>query len=417
MEESKTLEQQPQQRPVRGHGFRAGVLTGIVLAFAACALVVLGAQMAVRFRMTGGLLPTPAGSPASSGSDTASGITAKMAEIDQLINQYFIFDVDRQKMADRSLAGYVSGLDDVYSVYYTPEEFQDTMQDSNGSFVGIGVSVQQDPDTGEITVLTVYPDSPAAGGGMEKGDILAKVDGEDVSEWDLSDVVAKIRGEVGTQVTVTVRRGEELIDVTMTRASLDKITVESRMLEDGVGYVQLTEFDAVSAGQIEQAVKDLSDQGMQRMILDLRDNPGGLLTSVVEIADDLLPKADILYIDDKQGQRTTYDSKDGEIWEGPVVVLINGNSASAAEVLSGALKDNNRAILVGEQSFGKGIVQTFFSLSDGSGVKLTTADYCTPSGKNIHGVGIAPDLEVADDPDTEADEQLDAALEEVKRLN
>ena len=412
----------PPERPVRWRGFKLGFLLGALAMLAAMVLVLVGAQMATTFRITGRLNLPDAGELLASAADDLTGsgqnsaLTDKLARIDELIDQYFIFDVDRNAMTDKALAGYISGLDDVYSGYYTPQEYRDTMEESDGTYTGIGVAVQQDPETLAVTVLTVYPGSPAEGAGIEKGDILAKVDGEDIAEWNLTDIVSRIRGKEGTEVVVTVNRNGELIDTRMTRRVLDKITVESRMLEEGTGYLQLTEFDTVSITQLEKAVDDLKAQGMTGLILDLRDNPGGLLTSVVNIADDFLGKSDILYIDDKQGNRSTYSAEDGAVWDGPMVVLINGNSASASEVLSGALQDNNRAIVVGEQSFGKGIVQTFFTLNDGSGIKLTTAHYSTPGGRDIHGVGITPDLGVEDDAETEADEQLDAALEEIRRL-
>lgn len=414
--------QMPPERPARWRGFKLGFLLGALAMLAAMVLVLVGAQMASTFRITGRINLPDAGALLASAADDLTGsgqdsaLTEKLARIDALIDQYFIFDIDRNAMADKALAGYISGLDDVYSGYYTPQEYRDTMDDSDGTYTGIGVAVQQDPETLAVTVLTVYPDSPAEGAGIEKGDILAKVDGEDIADWTLSDIVARIRGKEGTEVVVTVNRGGELIDARMTRRVLDKMTVESRMLEEGTGYLQLTEFDTVSITQLERAVEDLKAQGMTGLILDLRDNPGGLLTSVVNIADDFLGESDILYIDDKQGNRSTYSAKDGAVWDGPMVVLINGNSASASEVLSGALQDNNRALVVGEQSFGKGIVQTFFALDDGSGIKLTTAHYSTPGGRDIHGVGITPDLGVEDDTDTEADEQLDAAMEEIRRL-
>ena len=412
----------PPERPVRWRGFKLGFLLGALAMLAAMVLVLVGAQMATTFRITGRLNLPDAGELLASAADDLTGsgqnsaLTDKLARIDELIDQYFIFDVDRNAMTDKALAGYISGLDDVYSGYYTPQEYRDTMEESDGTYTGIGVAVQQDPETLAVTVLTVYPGSPAEGAGIEKGDILAKVDGEDIAEWNLTDIVSRIRGKEGTEVVVTVNRNGELIDTRMTRRVLDKITVESRMLEEGTGYLQLTEFDTVSITQLEKAVDDLKAQGMTGLILDLRDNPGGLLTSVVNIADDFLGKSDILYIDDKQGNRSTYSAEDGAVWDGPMVVLINENSASASEVLSGALQDNNRAIVVGEQSFGKGIVQTFFTLNDGSGIKLTTAHYSTPGGRDIHGVGITPDLGAEDDAETEADEQLDAALEEIRRL-
>ncbi len=428
-------------RPGKGGHFKLGLAIGAI-AVLVIEAASLGAVTLIQNRMSGtfsGLLPgnhvtAPSVSGTEDQAQTAAGtedqtqgtavsdnltqgaaafdtaLQKKIAEINPYIDDAFIFPVDSDKVLDETLKGYLNGLDDIYSVYYTPDEYKETMESSDGAYVGIGVAVQQDPDTKMITAMTVYPGSPAEKGGMKKGDTLVKVDGEDITGWDLSEVVNRIRGEENTQVTVTVYREGEYLDLTMTRAALNKMTVEYKMLENGIGYILLTEFDAVSVEQIRTAVNTLKNQGMQKLVLDLRDNPGGLLTSVVTIADDFLPKANVFYVEDKQGQRTNYDSEEGEIFEGDMVVLINENSASASEVLSGTLKDNGRATIMGTQSFGKGIVQTFFPLTDGSAIKLTTAHYFTPNGTDIHGVGITPDQVVEDDRETEDDEQLQAAL-------
>ncbi len=339
----------------------------------------------------------------------------KLSEMNEIIDSTFIFDVNSEDMMNSTLAGYMEGLNDVYSVYYTPEEFADTMEDGDGRFVGIGVSVQQSVETMDITVMTVYPGSPAEKGGMQEGDILTGVDGESIQGMDLSEVVKMIRGEIGTSVVVTVYRDHEFLDLTMIRDQIAKQTVEYEMKEDQMGYIRLTEFDDVSVEQMKEALEDLQSQGMKSLILDLRNNPGGLLTSVVSIADFFLPECNIFYYKDKQGKETKYDSTENQICTVPMTILINGNSASASEVLAGSLKDHNRAILVGEQSFGKGIVQSFVSLSDGSAVKLTTAHYFTPNGTDIHGVGITPNRELEDDPETkDLDEQLQAAIDQLK---
>ena len=409
----------------RRHRFRTGFVAGAFSMLAVCGLIIGAAVYIVRYDGSW-ILPkigirsdTEAADLSAFASKRAffGSMEQKMQEIDELVEATFIFPVEEQDLMDAALKGYVNGLNDIYSAYYTPEEYEETLSDSDGSYVGIGVVVQQDPKTYVVTALTVYPDSPAEAGGMEKGDIIVKVDGEDVTSWELSDIVSRIRGEEGTPVQVTVYREGDYLDLDMVRAALAKITVEYEMLDNHVGYLLLTEFDQVSVEQIEKAVEALKEEGMERLVLDLRDNPGGLLTSVVSIADDFLPEADVLFVEDKQGRKMTYKSFSGMIFDGPMAVLINGNSASASEVLSGALKDNNRAVLIGEQSFGKGIVQTFFQLSDGSGVKLTTAHYSTPDGTDIHGIGIEPDRVVEDDRNTEEDEQLQAAVEEVTALS
>lgn len=352
-----------------------------------------------------------------SGEEEAFGsrLENQLAEIDKLIDEHYIFSVSADTIYDNTVKGYIAGLGDPYSEYFTPEEYAETMNDSSGSYVGIGVAVQQDSDTGAIRALTVYSGSPADKAGMQSGDIITAVDGTDITSSDLDKVVTLIRGKAGSKVQVTVYRDGKYLDLTMQRAKVDKVTVTSKMLDETIGYIQLTEFDSVSADQLKDAVDQLRSQGMTSFVLDLRDDPGGLLTSVTDIADLFLPKGDgILYMMDKQKNRTDYKCKEAQYITEPVVVLVNGNTASAAEVLSGALRDNGRAQIVGTQTFGKGIVQTFFPLSDGSAVKLTTAHYFTPGGTDIHGVGIKPDTEISDDVTTDADEPLEAAEKQLK---
>ncbi|MCD8125794.1 MAG: S41 family peptidase [Lachnospiraceae bacterium] len=414
------------RRPRARGAFLDGVLVGILATVMVALLVVGGVYAASLLRLRSSLgasNSTQTSEEEESGtsdslqegeSEFNEELESKLAEINALIDSVFIFDVDEDQMMDSLLAGYLAGLDDDYSVYYTAEEYEEEMTDSDGSYVGIGVAVQQDTTTMVITVLTVYEGSPAEESGIEKGDVLQAVDGTDITQEELSDVVNRIRGEEGTEVTVTVLRDGETLDFTITRKSVDKVTVEYEMLEDGIGYILLTEFDNVSVSQMEEAIEALREEGMEKLILDLRDNPGGLLTSVVSIADLFLPETNIFYSEDKQGNQTNYDSSAEQLCTEELVVLVNGNSASASEVLAGSLKDNDRATLVGTQTFGKGIVQTFYQLSDGSGIKLTTAHYFTPNGTDIHGVGIEPDLVVEDDEDTETDEQLEAALEAIR---
>jgi len=357
---------------------------------------------------------------AAANADWSGQVEEKLSEIDWYIDHYYIFDVDREKLADGLLAGYVSGLEDPYSVYYTPEKYTDILESANGEYYGIGVLVTEDKD-GTIQIVNVFSNSPAKEAGILKGDIIAGVDNLDITGMDLNQVVGYIKGKEGTSVELQIQRDGEadLLNITVERRQVSVDTVEYRMLEDGIGYIQLVQFDDVSLDQMTAAIEDLKSQGMEKLILDLRDNPGGLLTSVVDIADLFLPEANIFYMEDKSGSRTDYNATDDQLFDGELVVLVNENSASASEVLAGTLKDNGRAQLVGVTTFGKGIVQTFYSLSDGSGVKLTTAHYFTPNGTDIHGVGVTPIVE-AEQPDdektgeSENDTQLNKALEIIR---
>lgn len=395
-----------------------GLLIGFIGSF-----VIFSIVMVMVMQMTSPISIKSSGensTQAAANADWSGQVEEKLSEIDWYIDHYYIFDVDREKLADGLLAGYVSGLEDPYSVYYTPEKYTDILESANGEYYGIGVLVTEDKD-GTIQIVNVFSNSPAKEAGILKGDIIAGVDNLDITGMDLNQVVGYIKGKEGTSVELQIQRDGEadLLNITVERRQVSVDTVEYRMLEDGIGYLQLVQFDDVSLDQMTAAIEDLKSQRMEKLILDLRDNPGGLLTSVVDIADLFLPEANIFYMEDKSGSRTDYNATDDQLFDGELVVLVNENSASASEVLAGTLKDNGRAQLVGVTTFGKGIVQTFYSLSDGSGVKLTTAHYFTPSGTDIHGVGVTPNVE-AEQPDdektgeSENDTQLNKALEIIR---
>ena len=395
-----------------------GLLIGFIGSF-----VIFSIVMVMVMQMTSPISIKSSGensTQAAANADWSGQVEEKLSEIDWYIDHYYIFDVDREKLADGLLAGYVSGLEDPYSVYYTPEKYTDILESANGEYYGIGVLVTEDKD-GTIQIVNVFSNSPAKEAGILKGDIIAGVDNLDITGMDLNQVVGYIKGKEGTSVELQIQRDGEadLLNITVERRQVSVDTVEYRMLEDGIGYLQLVQFDDVSLDQMTAAIEDLKSQGMEKLILDLRDNPGGLLTSVVDIADLFLPEANIFYMEDKSGSRTDYNATDDQLFDGELVVLVNENSASASEVLAGTLKDNGRAQLVGVTTFGKGIVQTFYSLSDGSGVKLTTAHYFTPNGTDIHGVGVTPNVEVEQPDDektgeSEIDMQLNKALEIIR---
>ena len=361
-------------------GFFGGVITG-----AAGALLVTGI-------ITGGLFPQK-----GSFSDTEYAVVQandKLEEINKYIDDKFIFDTDSDTLSTAMLKGYISGLGDRYSAYYTEEEMEQVLQSLDGGYYGIGVQVEQQED-GSLRIVDVYSNSPAKESGLEAEDLIVGVSGIDVEDMELETITSYIKGAEGTYVELTIRRGTTEFTVQVERRDVSKDTVHYRMLEDNIGYLQLTSFDEVSLEQLTGALLDLTGQGMTSLVLDLRDNPGGLLTSVVDIADIFLPKDEmVLYIEEKDGTQTEYRTENDASYDGPMVVLVNENSASAAEVLSGALKDYERATLIGTTTFGKGIVQSYYNLSDGSGLKITTAHYFTPAGHDIHGVGITPDIEV-----------------------
>lgn len=347
----------------------------------------------------------------------------KMKSIDELIEQAYLYndDIDKAELQKWLIKGYVQGLGDPYSVYYDEAETQSLMESTSGEFGGIGVVIQQDIDTMVMTFTNVYAESPGEKAGLKDGDILYKVDGEDVTGQELDTVVSKIRGQKGTKVEITVYRKNTLEEYscTVTRDIIEVTTVAYEMKEDNIGYIIVSGFEQVTYKQFEEAIKDLNEQGMEKMIVDLRDNPGGNLSTVCEMLDLILPEGTIVYTEDKNNVREVITSDDKKQMQIPMAVLINGNSASASEIFAGAIQDYEMGTLVGTTTYGKGIVQNIYSLGDGTSLKLTTSEYFTPNGRNIHGIGIKPDIEVKYEYDAEnptADNQLQAAMKHLKEL-
>ncbi len=395
----------------RDNRFLKGVLTGILCSLIVAACATWGLYFLLSAR-TNELRQESAQS-----SLDYQEIQTKLEGIKDRIDAGYLFDIDESDMEEGIYKGFVSALGDPYTVYYTEEEYQALLESSSGQYEGIGVQVSQDPDTNLITVIRVFRGSGAEEAGLQAGDILYQVNGEDITQDDINNVVAKIKGESGTEVELQVYREStgEYVTMSVERRSVSMDTVEWRMLENGIGYIQIVEFDSVTYDQFTEALEDLKNQGMQGMVLDLRDNPGGLLDSVVEIADDLLPEGVIVSTKDKNGEGSTYESDADMAYDGPIAVLVNGNSASASEVLTGALKDYGRGTVVGTTTYGKGIVQSIVSLGDGTALKVTVSNYYTPNGSNIHEVGIEPDVSV-EAGDGEQDIQLEQAQETVKGL-
>ena len=343
----------------------------------------------------------------------------KLSVLKGLIDEIYIGDVDEEALEEGIYKGYIQGLEDPYSVYYNEEETKDLYETTEGEYSGIGAVLSQDLESGVITLVQIYEGSPAAKAGLKDNDILTKVGDIEVTGMDLSEVVTYIKGEKGTDVDLTVLRGEdaEEITVTATRDTVEAQTVKYEMLEGQTGYLSVSEFDSVTYAQYDEALNKLTDQGMTGLIVDLRNNPGGNLNTVCEMLDMVLPKGTIVYTEDKDGKRETATSDDEHQINVPMVVLVNGNSASASEIYAGAIQDYGIGKIVGTQTYGKGVVQQIFDLGDGTSVKLTIAEYFTPNGRNIDGEGITPDVEVeyeADENNPEADNQLEKALEVMK---
>lgn len=348
--------------------------------------------------------------------ESTENTETKLNFLKALIDEYFIDDVDEEKLTEGIYKGYIDGLEDPYSAYFDEEETKEMNETTSGEYQGVGFVVSQDKDTGIITILQVYEDSPAQKAGIKDGDILYKVDGEEVSGQELTEVVRRIKGEEGTDVDLTVLRGDnsEEITVTATRGTIEAQTVSQELKENGVGYIRISEYDSVTYEQYKSALENLEANGMQSLIVDLRNNPGGNLVTVCDILDLMLPEGKIVYTKDKNGEQNVFTSDEEHQFTKPLVVLMNGYSASASEIFAGAIQDYGIGQIVGTQSYGKGVVQQIFDLKDGTSLKLTIAEYFTPNDRNINGEGITPDVEVkyeVNEADPEADNQLDKAIE------
>lgn len=323
-------------------------------------------------------------------------IDTKMGVISSYIDKYFLDDVDQSNIEEYIYKGMMAGLEDPYAAYYTKDEYEEVQRSNNGVYSGIGVLVSQNITTMEITIVKVFKGGPAADAGVLPGDRIVKVNGEDCTSSDVSDVVAKMKGKEGTTVEVTFYRSDESknLDFTLERRDVEVPTVEFQMLPDQIGYIAVSEFDEVTANQFSDAIWALEKDGMKSLIIDMRNNPGGLVNVAVKMLDQILPNELFVYTEDKNGKRFEYKGTDNQELNLPMAVLINGNSASASEIFAGAIKDYEAGTLVGMKSYGKGIVQQIFPLDDGSALKLTTAKYFTPKGNNIHKIGIEPDVEI-----------------------
>ncbi len=316
----------------------------------------------------------------------------QLAELMDIVDQYYYQDPDHDAMIDGANMGLLYGLDDPYTFYYSAEDFAAMWEEDEGEYAGIGIQIMGNYSTGLCTVSRVFLDSPAMEVGMLKGDILIKVEDIDVTATTLQDAVDIMRGEVGTPVNVQVMRGDQVLDFVITRATVHVNWVNSCMLEGDVGYISLYEFSGDCSTAFEEHFNKLIDQGAKALIMDLRDNPGGWVDDSVKVADLFLDKGEVASLRYRDGSGETYTTKDGSN-PIPLVVLVNENSASASEILSGALQDHERATIVGVQTYGKGVVQYVLPVgSDGAGMQLTVAQYFTPNGNEVHHVGITPDV-------------------------
>ena len=390
--------------------FGAGVLTGALVT----ALIICGAAGTWKV-----LSAIRNGDYTAASTVSEADVNEKLDRINSLIEECYLYedDIDEDALIDGIYSGYAEALGDPYTEYYDEEETKALYESTNGEFSGIGATMSQSLDSGEITVSNVYEDSPADKAGMKQGDVIYEVDGRSVSGQDLETVVSWIKGEQGTDVTLCVLRNGEEVELTATRDIIEVQTVSSEMKDGQIGYIAVSEFDSVTYDQFETALDDLESQGMQGLVIDLRGNPGGNLTTVTDMLKLLLPEGTIVSTKDKYGntEEITCDGK--HEFTKPLAVLVNQYSASASEIFSGAIQDYGTGTIVGMTTYGKGVVQQLMDLGDGTCLKVTIAEYYTPSGRSINGTGVEPDVEVEyeyDENNPEADNQLDKALEVVR---
>lgn len=343
--------------------------------------------------------------------ENIDAIAETLKNFREVIDEVYLGEIDEQKVLDETIKGYVNGLDDEYSEYMTAEEWEDFQASALGNYVGIGIYMSQDKN-GNVVVVSPIKDSPAEIAGLQTGDIIAFVDEESVIGLSTDEVSNKIKGEAGTKVKLTVYRDGEYLDFEIERAEIKIYHVEEKMLENNIGYISLLTFDEGCSEEFKNSYLSLKEQGATKIIVDLRDNTGGLVDEALEIIDMFVQKDSTMLITvDADGNKEYSKSENDPIIDAEVVVLTNEYSASASEIMVGALKDNGIAKSVGTTTYGKGVIQSVYMLNDGSALKLTVNEYFTPNETKINKVGITPDYEVEADSETEEDEQLNKAIE------
>ena len=351
--------------------------------------------------------------------------TQKIKYLENMIDEEYLGEISTDKLEEGVYAGLIYGLGDVYSRYYTKDEYEQESVTTEGSYVGIGVAMQK-YTAGGVQIVECYKGSTAEEAGVKVDDVITAINGEDITDTELQDVVSMIKDNEDKDVVLTVqRKGEDTQEITVKVSNVELPSVFGEMLDENTGYIQITEFKGVTVEQYEEVFADLKEQGMERLVVDLRDNPGGLLNVVCDILRDILPEGLIVYTEDKNGNRSEETCDGKNPLDTPLAVLVNGNSASASEIFAGAVKDYGLGTIVGTTTYGKGVVQSIRQLSDGSAVKLTIANYYTPKGNSINKTGIRPDVEVELSPELlnqeeithEEDNQLQAALNSLNTKN
>lgn len=414
MEKEKEVTQEQLLKAARKSGFAGGITTGLVIGAIIICTSYIASQLTPSKASTTALNATKEGTEQVIDND----VVKKLKLLEESIDEYYLEDVENEQVENSLYKGFVAGLGDPYSTYYSKEELEEVYDSTEGIYYGIGAYISLDEATGGGKITKVMPNTPAEEAGVHDNDIIVAVDGENVLGMTLSEIVSKVKGPEKTQVMLTLyREGEaDYLEISVTRMKIESPTVTYEMYEDGIAYIQITEFDSVTTDQFREKLNQAKAEGMKSLILDLRDNPGGNLSDVVDISGEILPKGLVVYTEDRDGKRKEYSCDGENEIQVPMVVLVNGNSASAAEILAGAIKDYDKGTILGTTTFGKGIVQRIFGLSDGSAIKLTVSHYYTPNGNDIHGVGIEPDETLELDYEKYLEDKSDNQLERAKQI-
>lgn len=404
-------------RKKKSQGFASGMIIGAVSAFMAVILLILSvaavciAKGYIHIGVNGDVYIQ---SDAVTDSDgIGSEVEGKLNAIDSVLESFYFGDVDDETAKDNIYKAYLSSYGDKYTMYYTADEYKALKESTNGKFYGIGAVCQLSGEGG-VLLVDVYDNGAGYQAGLRSGDRVVNVDGRDITDMELSSAVALIKGDKGTSVTLEVIRGTERLTFSAVRDAIEAKTVSYTLLDNNIGYLSISQFEEVTTKQFKAAVEDLQSQGMKGLVIDIRNNPGGLLDTVVGMLKYMLPDGLIVYTEDKQGNRKEYKGQDNDEFNLPLAVIVNGNSASASEIFAGAIQDYGKGTIIGTQTYGKGIVQTVKPLTDGSAIKFTIAKYFTPKGQDIHGKGVTPDMVVEYDTDADVDTQLDAAIKNVE---
>lgn len=404
-------------RKKKSQGFASGMIIGAVSAFMAVILLILSvaavciAKGYIHIGVNGDVYIQ---SDAVTDSDgIGSEVEGKLNAIDSVLESFYFGDVDDETAKDNIYKAYLSSYGDKYTMYYTADEYKALKESTNGKFYGIGAVCQLSGEGG-VLLVDVYDNGAGYQAGLRSGDRVVNVDGRDITGMELSSAVALIKGDKGTSVTLEVIRGTERLTFSAVRDAVEAKTVSYTLLDNNIGYLSISQFEEVTTKQFKAAVEDLQSQGMKGLVIDIRNNPGGLLDTVVGMLKYMLPDVLIVYTEDKQGNRKEYKGQDNDEFNLPLAVIVNGNSASASEIFAGAIQDYGKGTIIGTQTYGKGIVQTVKPLTDGSAIKFTIAKYFTPKGQDIHGKGVTPDMVVEYDTDADVDTQLDAAIKNVE---